>query len=135
MVKFWAQKVDGRLIPDGNEARDAFDQIPSDKYLQVDIRLPRNSKHSRLYWKLCARIGSGIGKSAEWVSDALKIETGNFSVYRYGGKEHLVLGSISFEKFDQQQFDAYWKECLEVIFRVWGIEADSLKDLLEKDKK
>lgn len=133
-MKFWAVKRNGQLLPDSVESQTEFDKIPIEKHLQVEVRQPRNAKHARLYWKLCSRIGNGIGKDAEWVSNAFKIELGHVSIYRYGGKDHMVLGSVAFDKLDQIGFDAFWKNCLEIMYCVWKIEPESVADLVARDE-
>ena len=125
------------LEPYGDESIVEFANLPFEKPLQVDVAQPRNSGHHRLFWALCARIGRGIGKDAEWVERAFKVETGHYDIYKYGGKESLVLRSISFGKMDQIAFREFFEKCVEIMYRVWKIDPASVADLLvpQEDQK
>lgn len=129
-MKFWAIKRGMHLEPHGTESIEEFDRLPTHKPLQIDVTQPRNLEHHRLFWALCARIGKGIGKDAEWVERAFKVETGHFDVYTYAGKESMVLRSISFAKMDQIAFREFFEACVQVAYRVWRIDPASVADLL-----
>lgn len=129
-MKFWAVRVGNALVPDGDGSLAEFEKLPFGKPLQTEVTQPRNSAHSRLYWKLCQRIGSGIGKPAEWVSDAFKVETGHYDQFDYGGRQHIVLRSIAFHKFDQIQFREFFESCIKIMYENWKIDTASVADLL-----
>jgi hypothetical protein len=129
-MRFWAVRRGKGLEPYGDESLAEFANLPFDKPLQVDAVQPRNSAHHRLFWALCARVGRGIGKDAEWVERAFKVETGHYDIYRYGGRENLVLRSIAFGKMDQIAFREFFEKCIEIMYRVWKIDPASVADLL-----
>lgn len=118
------------LLPDGAEAANALAELPVGKPLQVEITRPRNLAHHRLFWKLCARIGEGIGKDAEWIERAFKVETGHFDHFTHGDKDTLVLRSIAFHKMDQTEFSRFFEECVNIAYARWGVEPAALADLL-----
>lgn len=129
-MRFFGQRIGNGLVPDGAESVEAFEKLPFNKPFRIDAVQARNIKMHRLYWALCARIGRGIGKDAEWVSDAFKVETGHYSVFHYGGKEVLQLKSIAFDRFDQIAFRDFFNSCCEIAYRVWKIDPADLADLL-----
>ena len=129
-MRFWAVRVGNHLEPYGDESINEMEQLPFEKPLQVEVSQPRNSRHHRLFWKLCSRIGTGIGKDAEWVERAFKVECGYFDVFRYGGQEKLVLRSIAFGKMDQLAFSAFFENCVQIAYSVWRIDPASVADLL-----
>lgn len=127
-------KISGCLVPDGTEAHIQFDKISLNKRLMAEITQPRNYNHHKLYFALCARIASGIGQTTEWVSDAFKIETGHFTQFSYGGKQHIVLASINFQKMDQIAFSEFFERCCQVAYERWKIDPASVADLLVKNE-
>lgn len=130
MTTIFLQRTGNFLAPYGDASIAALETIPLGKTLKAEITQPRNLAHHRLFFALCSRIGSGIGKPAEWVADAFKVETGRFTTYRYGGKDHMVLGSIAFHNMDQIAFRDFFEKCVEVAYRVWSIDPASVADLL-----
>lgn len=136
-MRLWAVKRGKGLEPYGDESVTEFAHLPFEKPLQVDVAQPRNSGHHRLFWALCARIGRGIGKDAEWVERAFKVETGHFDIYRYNNRENIVLRSIAFGKMDEIQFTKFFNDCCEIMYRVWKIDPASVADLLapQEDQK
>lgn len=127
-------KIDGSLVPDGDEANLAFEKVPNNKRLMVEVNQPRNTNFHRLFWALCARIGRGIGQDAEWVERAFKTELGLFDTYMYDGRERLVLRSIAFSAMDNIAFGEFFNNCCEVMYRVWKIDPASVADLLVKNE-
>lgn len=119
------------LFPVGDEFVAEFDELPQDKPLKIEVTQPRKLKFLRLYWSLCARIGKGVGKPSEWIDRAFKIETGHVEVYRYGGKEHLIIGSIAFHNMkDDGVFSQFFNSCVTVAYERWGVDPASVADLL-----
>lgn len=133
-MRFWATRQGSTLVPTDAESLTEFERLPFDCDLQIEATQPRNSKHNRLFFKLCSRIGSGIGRSTEWVSDAFKVETGHMDVFSYGGKEHMVLRSIAFHKMDQLAFSQFFERCIQIMYERWQIDPASVADLLVKNE-
>lgn len=133
-MRFWAKRVGLSLVPDGDEALAEFEKLPFGKSLQVEAKQPRNPRFHRLFWKLCARIGSGIGRDADWVERAFKTELGFYDVFSYKGKEHFVLRSIAFDKLDNTGFRDFFNGAVQVAYSTWGIDPASVADLLAKEE-
>lgn len=133
-MRFFAVKRGHGLYPADDESVAEFDKLPSGKPLQVEAKQPRNIKHHKLYWALCARIGRGIGKDAEWIDRAFKIESGHVDVFNYGGKAHLVPRSIAFDKLDQVAFSEFFESCVQTAYSVWHVDPASVADLLAKEE-
>lgn len=132
MTRLWVKRVNNSLYPDGDDALAAMELLPFDKPLQADLKQPKSQKFSRLYWSICARLASGLGKDRKWVSDALKVETERFSVFRYGARDHFVLHSTS--DMEADQFKVYFEDALQIIYGRWGIDPSSIADLLLKEE-
>ena len=129
-MKFWAIKHGDGLFPADDESNAEFEKVPRERPLQVEATVPRNPRFHRLFFALCARIGTGIGQSTEWVERAFKVETGNFEIYKYGGKEHFVLRSIAFHKMEDPEFNIFFNQCCQIMYEKWGIDPASVSDLL-----
>lgn len=132
-MRLWVKRVNNSLYPDGDDALAAMELLPFDKSLQADIKQPRNPRFSRLYWVLCQRIGQGIGKDRQWVSDAFKVEIGFCSVFSYGGKSHLVLKSTT--DLDEVAFKEYFESCVACAYERWHVDPSSIKDILDPGKE
>lgn len=134
-MKLWLRRVGPALYPEDRQGRNdmqvEFDKLPRGKSLKAEITQPRNPEFHRLYWVLCSRVANGIGKDAEWVDWALKVETGHCDVFMTRGeREVLRVRSISFAEMDEIAFRQYFNECVAVIYSVWHIDPASVADLL-----
>jgi hypothetical protein len=129
-MKLFVVRRGEALWADGDESLAVLEKLPRDKLLKAEVTQSRNINHHRLFWALCARIGSGIGKDAEWVERAFKIETGHMDTMMYEGKVHVVLRSIAFSQMDQIQFREFFESCVDIAYRVWKIDPAAVADLL-----
>lgn len=128
MSEFWVRREGSTLHPTDAESRELIDKLPREKLLHVEVKLPRNGAHHRLYWGLCQRIGAALGIDSENVSDVLKISTGHCKFVR--SKRYGVLRvpkSISFAAMDQAAFSEFFERCVVCICEEWSIER---KDVL-----
>lgn len=130
MSEFWVRRdpITAGLHPIDEASIDAFSRLPLRADLHVEVKLPRNGAHHRLYWSLCQRIGGALGIDSENVSDVLKISTGHCKFVR--SKRYGVLRvpkSISFAAMDQAAFREFFERCVVCICEEWSIER---KDVL-----
>lgn len=123
------------LRPYGAESASVFSKLAFGKVVQVEVKQPRNSKHLRLYWTLCHRIGDAIGVEAEDLSDVLKLRTGHVRVIKTSRGTETVPASIAFANMNQDEFSKFYERCITLITTEWGIARDDvldcIKDLLE----
>jgi hypothetical protein len=135
VTKFWVRRVGDALHADSAESFNEFSKLPVDKPMRAVIDLPRNPRHSRLFFALCARIAEGIGETTEFVERAFKVETNHFDHFKTAdGRDVLVLRSISFAKFDQVAFNTFFERCVEVAYSRWGVDPASVADLLAPEE-
>lgn len=136
MAELWVQKVDGVLHADGDESLAVLDKVPSGKSLLCEVKQPRNAKHLRLYWAICARIADALDRDdidREAVSDFFKRATGHFTEIESKTFGTIIrLDSISFAKMDQLAFSEFFEKCIRFAYLEWGIPADVFSDLLER---
>jgi hypothetical protein len=134
-VNAWFIREDSALRPFGRESATLFDKVPQGKPVFVEVRQPRNAKHHRLYWTMCARIAEAVGCEGEDISHILKIRTGHVKeVKTKRGIEEIPL-SISFKDMDQEKFRNFFDKCLYVIEHEIGVARPDIlaemKDLIE----
>lgn len=103
---------------------------------QVTVTRPRNIKHHRKYWALLNLVFDNLPeeleahfKSVEDLHYEIKLQTGHRDKWTtMGGQEVWRVRSISFEKMDQTEFEAFYDAALDVITRyiLPGIEKQEL---------
>ena len=125
-----------QLRPFGQESAHALGKIPFNKPLQVEVKQPRNSKHHRLFWTLCARIGDAVGCEHEDIAYLLKVRTGHVRhVHTKKGIVEVPL-SISFQAMDQTAFKDFFDRCVTTIYSEFGIAVPdvlaAVRDLLDE---
>jgi hypothetical protein len=131
MTTVWVRRVGSNLVPYDKDAAEEFEKLPRGKPIKADLKQPRNLEFHRLYWALCSRIGHGIGKDAEWVDWALRVETGHADVFMTtGGREVLRVRSISFAEMDEVAFRTFFNEAVQIVYERWKIDPASVADLL-----
>lgn len=133
-MRLYLRRIGNAFFADGDEANTEMEKLPQNKPLQADITQPRNLNHHRLFWAMCARIGTGIGQPADWVERAFKVEMGLFDVFKYGGRELPVLRSIAFSKMDQTEFSEFFERAVAIAYDRWQIPPESLAALLTPEE-
>lgn len=122
------------LSPADEMAAGALAKFKVGDMVKCDLRKPkdpRSLRQHRLYWKLCSVVQDntdGAFKSAEEVSDYLKIQAGHCDVrwiqFPIKGDDGEVAyetirwpqpRSISFTKMGQQEFHEYFHEAMDIV--------------------
>lgn len=103
------------LTPDDDNARESLQGVPIGALVTCEVARPRNLKHLRLYWKLCATIGDAVGVHRENVSDLIKLRTGHYVTVKSATGLHMFPRSISFSKLDQAGFAKFFDEACRVV--------------------
>lgn len=132
MTKLFLRRVGNTLIPDGEESVSALAGLQFGKSFMAEVKQPRNPAFHRLYFSICKRIGDGTGHDAEQISTVFKLATGHYDSIRsksYG--ELKIPKSISFARMDNTTFREFFDKCIVVAFEQWGVERESLADLID----
>ena len=105
------------LVPDDDAAREALQGVPIGALVACEVSRPRNLKHLRLYWKLCATIGDAVGKHREIISDMVKVRSGHCTVVKSAkGETFYFPKSVSFPKMTTDgEFRAYFNNACQII--------------------
>lgn len=132
-MKFWTKRAGNGLFVYDSDSAAEFEKIPWRTPLRTEVTQPRNLGFHKLFFALCSRIASGIGKDTEFVVRSFKIETGKYTIYKtIGGREVIQLESIGFQHMDQISFKTFFEECVSVAYTIWQIDPASVADLLTK---
>lgn len=105
------------LVPDDDNAREALLGVAPGTLVMCEVNRPRNLRHLRLYWKLCATVGDAVGVHRENVSDLIKIRTGHYVTVKSATGLHMFPRSISFSKLDQAGFAKFFDEACACVCR------------------
>ena len=103
------------LTPDDDNARESLQGVPIGALVACEVSRPRNLKHLRLYWKLCATVGDAVGVHRENVSDLIKLRTGHYVTVKSATGLHMFPRSISFSKLGQPEFAKFFDEACRVV--------------------
>lgn len=103
------------LVPDDDNAKEALQGVPIGALVACEVSRPRNLKHLRLYWKLCATVGDAVGVHRENVSDLIKLRTGHYVTVKSASGLHMFPRSISFGKLDQAGFSKFFDEACRIV--------------------
>ena len=103
------------------------------KVVKADISQPRNIKHHRKFFALLTIVwqASGEWPSVEDLLIELKIKLGITKdvVIRESGEVVKIVGSISFSKMDQKQFDKFYEQSMHALCEIaGGIEYEDLRN-------
>lgn len=132
-MELYLRRIGNALWPDGDEAICELAKLPMGKPLKAEVKQPRNPRFHRLYWALCARIASGVGRDAEEISTVFKFATGHVDQIHSKTYGYIkVPRSISFAKLDNQGFREFFDRCVETAFTEWGLEPEAFADLLDQ---
>ncbi len=132
MSVLYLRRVGNALFPDGDEAIVELVKLPFGKPLRAEVKQPRNPAFHRLFWALCARIASGIGAEPENIATIFKFATDHVEKIHSKTYGYIkVPKSISFAKMDETDFRAFFNHCVLIALNEWGIEPESLSDLID----
>lgn len=118
------------LAPDNDAAREALLGVPIGSLVACEVSRPRNLKHLRLFWKMCATVGESVGVHREAVANVIKLRTGHTMTVKTAKGLHEFPKSISFAKMDQGQFSAFFNDACMIVCAefVPGMKPSVLRD-------
>lgn len=112
--------------------KDILRKIKVGKMVQCEVTQPRNIKHHRKFFALMQTVWMAAGEweSVEELLWELKFRLGLYKevVIRESGEVVKVLGSISFAKMDQTEFDKFYDRALKALCSMaGGIDSEILR--------
>lgn len=132
-MKILARKHLSALHPIDDAGRDALAKISGGDIVTVEIKRPRNVKHHQKYWALVGLVWENVEHdrypSMDDLHAAIKIAVGlRTRIELPNGAVGFVPGSISFNKMDQTEFDAFYDKVCDAVAK-WFLPGVSDQDL------
>lgn len=132
----YVRRILNHLAPCYASDLENVQKLEVDTDYKVKITRPRNIRHHRKYWALLTLVFDNLPeeleahfKSVEDLHYEIKLQTGHRDKWvTMGGQEVWRVRSISFEKMDQTEFEAFYDAAVDVIVRyiLPGIEKEEL---------
>lgn len=121
------------LEPVDEAGTEALRKIKLGKVVRCEITQPRNVQHHRKFFALLTTVWNASGEwpSVEDLLIELKCRLGitREVILRDSGEVVKVVGSISFAKMDQGQFDVFYEQSIRELCRMaGGIEEQALRE-------
>lgn len=140
MTDLWLEKKGPALVPCRKDSIEAFARLKEGVQYRADVKLPRNYEHLKKYFAMLNVVLHYTDKfdNVEQILHILKIRLGHFDaiIEPATGKTFLHPKSISFAKMSQPEFDKFYKESLDAIFKYFlpGWTGDQFEEALEQVK-
>lgn len=131
----WRRTLTG-LVPACERSQKAWAKVPLGDEVVIDMRRPRNLKHSRKLFVLLniVRDNSDDFSSAEMVLYAVKAALGRGEWIQPGKAKRALFipESISFESMDQDEFERFYSDAVGVIVSHFlpGMTAEQLDNIV-----
>jgi hypothetical protein len=135
MATFLASKQLGALRPCDEAGEAALRKIGNGQVLQIEIKMPRNVNHHRMFWALMSLVWDNMDQerypTVEDLVAAVKISAGlRTRLELPGGEVGFIPGSIAFSKMDQAAFSAFYDRVCDLIAKHFlpGVTSAELKN-------
>lgn len=100
----------------------------------LTVRSPRNPEFNALAHVVFHKLADGLGVPMEAVKAFLKEQTGRFDVVKMPDGSFVKLRkSVSFESMSEEQFRAFWNDCLPVILErlLGGVKSSTYQEIVD----
>ncbi len=138
MAKFLATKHFGALRPCDEIGEAALRKIGHGEVIQIEIRMPRNANHHRMFWALMSIVWDNMDHerypTVEDLVAAVKISAGlRTRIQLPNGEVGFVPGSIAFSKMDQAAFGEFYERVCDLIAKHFlpGVTSAQLREEVE----
>lgn len=127
------RRTEGGLAPSSERAERALKRLEIGEECVVDLRIPRNLKHTRKFFSLLRIVqdNSEDFASVEAVLLAIcaALGRGEWVTIPKATRPLFVRESIAFESMDQDEFDRFYRDAVQVVLSYFlpGLDADQLE--------
>lgn len=114
-------KMEDGLHPTDQESIEAIRQIPDNSIVKIQVSIPRNVRHHRMFFALINLVWQAqreprIFPTRDALRDAIKIASGHVREVRdLQGRTHIVPDSISFGRMDNIAFKEFFDSAVRII--------------------
>ena len=128
----------GGFVPFDQRGRNLLDQQIrkniAGKPVFMSVRTARNPEFSALAHVVFTKLADALGVPMEAIKVFLKEQTGRYDLVKLpGGTVVKLPHSVSFAAMSEEQFRAFWDDCLPVIFEklLGGVSSKEYDDIME----
>lgn len=139
MTQYWAKKVTGQsgvsgLVPTTEETTELFARLNAEKPCRIEVKQPRNGKHSSKYWAILGNAARNTETYAnsQKLHEAILMQLGMYEpiivILPNGEKRaHVELESISYAAKDQAKFAEFYERAMGIIAQDLGFDIEELE--------
>lgn len=132
------------FVPQDERARDLHAELIRKQYPKpvfMTVRTARNPEFSALAHVVFSKLADGLGVPMDAIKNYLKEQTGRFDLVKMPDGSFIKMRkSVRFSAMSEEQFRAFWDECLPIIFerllgRVKSKEYQEIVDVLDGKRR
>lgn len=139
-MKIYCRVTDMGLIPMYDSDYDEKKKLRVGENVLCDISKPRNYEFHKKFFALIRLVFDNLPEhiadtfniySEEDMLDALKVDLGLYNIVYVGGKQLVKVGSISFAKMDNTEFERFYNRSIDIVLNKY-MNGTERFDLIEE---
>lgn len=139
-MKIYCRVTDMGLIPMYDSDYDEKKKLRVGENVLCDISKPRNYEFHKKFFALIRLVFENLPEhiadtfniySEEDMLDALKVDLGLYNIVYVGGKQLVKVGSISFAKMDNTEFERFYNRSIDIVLNKY-MNGTERFDLIEE---
>lgn len=139
-MKIYCRVTDMGLIPMYDSDYDEKKKLRVGENVLCDISKPRNYEFHKKFFALIRLVFENLPEhiadtfniySEEDMLDSLKVELGLYNIVYVGGKQLVKVGSISFAKMDNTEFERFYNRSIDIVLNKY-MNGTERFDLIEE---
>lgn len=139
-MKIYCRVTDMGLVPMYDSDYDEKKKLRVGENVLCDISKPRNYEFHKKFFALIRLVFDNLPEhiadtfniySEEDMLDALKVDLGLYNIVYVGGKQLVKVGSISFAKMDNTEFERFYNRSIDIVLNKY-MNGTERFDLIEE---
>lgn len=139
-MKIYCRVTDMGLVPMYDSDYDEKKKLRVGENVLCDISKPRNYEFHKKFFALIRLVLDNLPEhisdkfniySEEDMLDALKVDLGLYNIVYVGGKQLVKVGSISFAKMDNTEFERFYNRSIDIVLNKY-MNGTERFDLIEE---
>lgn len=117
------------LVPACRDAEEWLSKTKLHQGVLIEPRRPRNIQHHRKLFALLNLAADNWPEATtvEALLGAIKIATGHCEIIKTQTGAWKIPKSINFESVDQDQFEPFYEQAIQIISKVLGVDVETLE--------
>lgn len=139
-MKIYCRVTDIGLVPMYDSDYDEKKKLRVGEIVLCDISKPRNYEFHKKFFALIRLVFDNLPEhiadtfniySEEDMLDVLKVDLGLYNIVYVGGKQLVKVGSISFAKMDNTEFERFYNRSIDIVLNKY-MNGTERFDLIEE---